>query len=333
MKYTKVFSALAVVALAAACGAENEGGFDESAPLAAAPAASDAAPQSGKSPGGASSAPAANSGVAEASPSDEKPRQAPGSDEAARRAGLPADAELARIDFPDGTVVRFQELGGGVLVSELGPAETAPRFAPVDGTTLSEAFRALAPQRDIPARLADLDHVLGPDSTATPASIRGGDTRGLQKPEIQGQDVERSGQFEQSGGLYPWAQFERDACAFTPQTAFDLKHPNTSGNHSHPVPQVTRAWVAGAADIGDFTIQFCAGSVCNTQFNVAAGTRASLMFTKPPKCKSANCAWWDFVCNLGANVTVCAPARVDVVTHITGSSAGERMHDCEWYVL
>src|SRR5690348_6889898 len=102
-----------VAAMAVACGAA-----DEEAEVMEGAAASYEAPAAGAE---LAAAPAAKAALSSAS----------------------AALELARVDFEDGNQVRFERLGDGLLISEVGPATNAKHYVPAEGETPAEAFRRL----------------------------------------------------------------------------------------------------------------------------------------------------------------------------------------------
>jgi hypothetical protein len=239
--------------------------------------------------------------------------------------------ELARIEFDDGNVLRFEQVGDGMLMLETGPSWNPRHYVPREGVSPLEAFKALAPDLDLPSALVEHDRLMFPHGAKLlPETIRPSDSPALQRLDdgsLVNEDVEHTGQFEQSGGLYPWSQFSQEWCNFAMNSPGDFKHGNSTGGHSHIVQKANHAYIAAGADIGDFGIQFCADDSCNAVYQVSPGTSASLNYSAGQSC-SGSCAWWDFVCKALGPVQVCSPRYRRVVTTMSGISNGERQHDC-----
>ena len=305
MNHVKHWGAVGLVAaIAVACGAA-----DEEAEVMEGGAAAYEAPAAGAE---SQPAPGANGALTPAS----------------------AARELARVDFEDGSQVRFERLGDGLLISEIGPSTNAKHYVPAEGETPAEAFRRLAPRNELPRALFETDRELYPFGAKTVAGAvqiekaAPGSTP-AETQEGSGADVPHTGQFQQSGGLYPYSQFSQNLCNFPIDSPSDFKHGNSTGGHSHIVAKANKAYVAAAADIGDFTIKFCVDTDtnCNAPYQVNPGQSAVLNYDACVSC-SKKCEWWNVACKLLGDVQICTPKYRRMTTTTSGLSSGERHHDC-----
>ncbi|HEY8946080.1 MAG TPA: hypothetical protein VIM73_17550 [Polyangiaceae bacterium] len=247
-----------------------------------------------------------------------------------------AAREIARVEFEDGNVVRFERLGDGLLITEVGPATNPKHYASREETPV-EAFRRLAPRREIPAALIEFDrelYPLGAKSIPGRVSVEKVPSSAAASEEESppGSDVKHTGQFQQSGGLYPYSLFSQNMCNFPLDSPSDFKHGNSTGGHSHIIAKANKAYVAAASDIGDFTIKFCLDNDtnCNAPFQVNPGHSAVLNYDAGQTCKG-NCSWWDLACQILGEVKICTPKYRRMATTTAGLSPGERYHDCAAY--
>src|SRR4051812_8889131 len=102
------------------------------------------------------------------------------------QAEVAANTELARVEFADGNVVRFEELYGGVFVSEHGSELNPRHLLPKAGLTALEAFKSLAPGRSVPAALMQMhERMYPPGATlAQTKSTATGATPQTQEPAV-----------------------------------------------------------------------------------------------------------------------------------------------------
>lgn len=308
MNLVKNWSVVLVAAVAAACGAADDAEVIEGAP----PSTSEPVAA------GVESQAAAGDGAARS------PQSGPTS----------AASEVARVDFEDGNQVRFDRFGEGLLISEVGPATNTKHYFAVDDETPAETFRRLAPRREPPRALLEIDrelYPLGAKSIAGRVQIEHAppSAKVLEKTSPTGSDVQHTGQFQQSSGLLPFSWFSQNMCNFAVNSPGDFKHGNSTGAHSHIIAKANKAYVAGGADIGDFTIKFCVDNDtnCNAPFQVNPGQTASLNYDAGLSC-TKKCEWWNVTCQILGDVQVCTPKFRRVSTTTAGLSSGERHHDC-----
>jgi hypothetical protein len=231
-----------------------------------------------------------------------------------------ADKELARLEFDDGNVVRFEELNGGVLVSELGSELNPRRLVPREGMTALDAFAALAPGREVPARLLQMHQrmhtyrdalTVEPVHSATDAEYDS--------------DLQPGGDFEQ---LFPASTVLANLCNF-PAGSRNYKHTNRTDAHVDVSLDVNSAFMAVAADSGTLNAQLCVGKNeggifdgdCSGKSLVLPGQQSANFYDGGPLDCSESCF-------LGSCVEVCVRKlrRIEVVfEHVSGAL---NFHDC-----
>lgn len=229
-----------------------------------------------------------------------------------------ADKELARLEFDDGNVVRFEEVSGGVLVSELGPELNPRRLLPRAGMTALDAFTALAPGREVPARLLQLHERMHTDPGAFERVHAATDAE-------YDADLQPGGDFEQ---LFPASEFLTNLCSF-PAGSRNYKHTNRSDAHSDVSLDVNSAFMAVATDSGTLNAQLCVGKNeggffdgdCSGKSLVLPGQQSANFYDGGPLDCSESCF-------LGSCVEVCVrkQRRIEVVfEHVSGIL---NFHDC-----
>jgi hypothetical protein len=243
--------------------------------------------------------------------------------------GAGVGRELARLDFENGSVVRFEELADGIVVSELSPAATPSLLGSGRHTTALDAYRRLAPKNAVPAALAEVHRRLHPAALESVEQL-GDATEISETPaaeELQyDSDLEHTGQFQQAGGSYSFSQFLIDACNI-PVTARNYKHGNATSSHTHTTTNVNTAYFAVAADIGIISSRACSNGACGSPIQVQPGFRNSGFFDAGQQC-TGGCAPLDFVCQILGEVRICSPKKVKFEVRNVNISSQIRMHDC-----
>jgi hypothetical protein len=195
---------------------------------------------------------------------------APSAEETAAVAG----AELARIEFEDGNVVRFEDLAGGVLISELGPDHNPRHLVAKEGMTALAMYQALAPGRTVPAALMRMHERLYPTGAALAPSEGAvpGATPVTEEAPFDA-DLEHNGEFQQS---YPAASFLQTMCDFPTNNGLNYKHTNRTDVHTDTSMGVHTAYFAVGADIGTITARACAGKNAGGYFNGICGSTVTV---------------------------------------------------------
>ena len=241
--------------------------------------------------------------------------------------GEPASAsmELARIDFPDGNSVRFEELDGGILVMEVGPELNPLHLMRKEGMSPLEAFRALAPGREVPPALLRAHERIYPTASQLEAE-EVETTTPLTRPDDadlpMDQDLEHNGQFQQSGGSYPASLFVSGMCNF-PMTAPNYIQINNSVPHIETTSNINTAYFAVASDIGIITAKACANNSCGPAIALQAGFHNSGFYAAGQRCSRSCCPL-----GLCGCTEVCTPRKVkfDVITGKVSTTV--RFHEC-----
>jgi hypothetical protein len=231
--------------------------------------------------------------------------------------------ELARIDFSDGNSVRFEELDGGVLVTETGPELNPNHLVPHEGMTALEAFRTLAPGREVPAALMRMHQQLyegGSDLAAEsvqPTAVE-------LSPDA---DLEHNGQFQQTAGSYPYATFNANMCNI-PNVVPNYRFANLTAPFSKSTPGIHTAYFAVGSDIGIITAKACSDNKCGGAITLQAGYHNSGFYDAGDKCEKT-CA----ILGIWSCVTICVPRKVkfDVITNKVSTNV--RYHECAAFTL
>lgn len=184
--------------------------------------------------------------------------------------------ELARIEFDDGNVVRFEALNGGVLVSELGPELNPRRLSPGMARTALDAYKALAPGREIPARLLQMHDSMHSQGDLYSEQV---DSSGSESNVSSDPDVTHDGDFQQA---LPAASFLAEMCNF-PTGNGSYKHTDRTDTHTDASLDINAAYYAVGSDSGTLTAQACVGENaggffdgdCGGAVSVTAGARFS----------------------------------------------------------
>jgi hypothetical protein len=244
-----------------------------------------------------------------------------------------AGAELARVEFDDGNVVRFEELAGGVLVSEIGPLTNARHLVPREGLTALEAFKAMAPARTVPPALLQMHERMypagvtiarEPDDSAAPAA---------EEPSFD-EDAEHDGQFQQS---YPSAQFLAQLCDFPTNNGLNYKHANRTDVHSDTSMGIHTAYYAVAADIGTITLQVCAGKnaggpfvgICSDTGVYNAGLGGSTFYDAGVSCPGDP----NLFCKIFGCPKICTLRKVRFELDHGKISNNVRFHECARFTI
>jgi hypothetical protein len=244
------------------------------------------------------------------------------------QAEVAANTELARVEFADGNVVRFEELYGGVFVSEHGSELNPRHLLPKAGLTALEAFKSLAPGRSVPAALMQMhERMYPPGATlAQTKSTATGATPQTQEPAVD-PDLEHNGEFQQS---LPAANFLSTMCDF-PLSSPSYKHTNRTDAHTDVSLKIHSAYYAAGADIGIMTEQACAGKSdsrgffsgqCNAVTPVQPGFVVSGLYDAGQAC-STSCEFLGTGC-----VTICSPRQVRWDLRHGQISSNVRFHEC-----
>ena len=154
---------------------------------------------------------------------------------------------LARLTLRMETTSRVEELGDGVLVTEVGHMSNTRHLA-VEQTTALGAFKALAPATPAPAALlrahermypagATILKELPAEGLALPAGAAG---------EQYDEDLQHSGQFELPGGAYPFSSFSSQLCNFSSASP-NYIHGDHTSSRVHSTPKVHTAYGRRAA--------------------------------------------------------------------------------------
>ncbi|HEX6276482.1 MAG TPA: hypothetical protein VFZ53_25750 [Polyangiaceae bacterium] len=245
----------------------------------------------------------------------------------ARPAGAAA-AELARIEFPDGNSVRFEELEGGILVTEVGSELNPRHLVPREGMSALAAFRELAPNREVPAALARLHERIYPERALDAEGIQStAPGKALRATPDDAElpldpDLEHNGQFQQSGGSYPAANFIANMCDF-PNTAPNFRSTNHTAAHTKTTPDIHTAYFATASDIGIITARACANNNCGNTVTLQAGFHSSGFYDAGNKCDETCCLF-----GLCGCVSICTPRKVSFAQVSGKISSSVRFHEC-----
>lgn len=239
--------------------------------------------------------------------------------------GLPSDAELAgegvelaRIDFSDGNSVRFEVLDGGVLVTEVGSDLNPKHLLPREGMTALEAFRSLAPGREVPAALLRMHERLyegGSDLSA--------ETVQPEAAELPvDRDLEHNGQFQQTAGSYPYATFNANMCNI-PNVVPNYRMSNVTTAFTKSTPDINTAYFAVASDIGIVTAKACSNGSCGGPTTLQAGYHNSGFYDAGQKCEKSCLILGTWNC-----VTVCTRKKVKFDVVVGKVSNSVRYHEC-----
>lgn len=231
--------------------------------------------------------------------------------------------ELARVEFSDGNVVQFESIEGGVLISELGPAINPPHLTPRDGLTALEAFKALAPDRSVPAALLrahERMYPAGAKLVAAPKELASEKSAPASELPFDA-NMEHNGEFQQATGSLPAATFLKTWCDFTTTDGLSYKHTSRTDTHNDISLKIHSAYSAHGADIGIITAQVCF-DVDKTPNNCNA-----IASTNPGFARTFT---WDggLSCSSGGGVTICIPRQVRLDIRYGKVSSSVRFHDC-----
>lgn len=231
-----------------------------------------------------------------------------------------AEQEIARLEFDDGNVVRFEEVSGGVLVSELGPELNRRRLVPREGLTALDVFTELAPGRAVPTRLLEMHERMHTERDAlTIERVQAGTDAAYDA------DLEPGGDFEQ---LFPAQTFLDNLCNF-PAGSRNYKHTNRTDAHRDVSLDVNTAFMAVATDSGSLNAQLCVGKNeggffdgdCSNKTLILPGQQSANFYDGGPFDCSETCF-------LGSCTEVCVrkQRRIEVVfEHVSGNL---NFHDC-----
>lgn len=237
-------------------------------------------------------------------------------------------AELARVEFDDGNVVRFEALQGGVLVSELGSDLNPRRIPQTAGLTALAAFEKLAPGREVPERLLQMHERM--HSAQSVAAERFDGARKAESEQLD-PDLEHDGEFQQS---YPASTFLSVMCDF-PTGNGSYKHTNRTDAHPDISMDVHMTYFAVGSDLGIITAQPCAGEnlggffdgECGSTVPVQAGYHNSGFYDAGPNqvCEGGS----GFLeCTLFGCYTVCYHPQVRFELHYGKVSTNVNFHEC-----
>jgi hypothetical protein len=243
--------------------------------------------------------------------------------------GEAAGALLARLEFDDGNVVQFEELDGGVLVTELGALLNSRHLSPKPGVSALELFKTMAPGRAVPTSLLRMHERMYTRGSiegkaiegklGTPSDVSDGK---LQTPD---QDLEHSGEFEQA---YPAANFLSQMCNF-PLGNGSYKHTNRTDAHPDISLNVHNAYYAFGSDKGSVKGTACVGKnkggvfdgKCGNSYVVQAGGAASAYYD----------AGDTHICSGGAGgVTVCVLNYKRLELRWVKVSTSVNFHECTY---
>jgi hypothetical protein len=237
-------------------------------------------------------------------------------------------AELARVEFEDGNVVRFEALSGGVLITELGSEENPRHFQPKEGLTALEAFRTLAPEHEVPEALLRAHERMYPaDVTIAPPASETDTTPSSEELPLD-PDLEHNGEFQQS---LPSATFLANMCNF-PTGSGSYKHPNRTDVHVDTSMNVHTAYYAVGADIGIIKSRACAGKNtggifkgnCSTWTTTNPGGVASAYYDAGIACPDDP----NWLCELFGCPKICELRKVRLDIWHDKISNSVRFHDC-----
>ncbi|MET0411502.1 MAG: hypothetical protein ABW217_09400 [Polyangiaceae bacterium] len=237
-----------------------------------------------------------------------------------------ADKELARLEFEDGNVVRFEALHDGVLVSEMGADLNPRRLVPREGMTALDAFRALAPGRAVPVRLLQMHVQMYSGGNAITAERNESDPAATESDP----DLEHDGDFQQA---LPASAFLSVMCDF-PTGNGSYKHSNRTDAHTDASLDVHSAYFAVGSDSGTVTTQACVGENtggffdgdCGGTTAVPAGFQTSAFYDAGP---DQICDGGDgFGCELFGCVEVCYRPLVRFELNYGKISPSVNFHEC-----
>ena len=242
----------------------------------------------------------------------------PGGDVAQTHGASASGTRVAQLDFEDGNQVFFEELDGGVLVTEVGPQTNLPHLKVKPEMTALAAFQALAPSRAVPNALMKAHlHMYPVDAVTEPVK----DEAIVEGSKLDA-DLEHNGQFQQSA--LPFATFAAQMCDF-PTTSPNYKHHNVTTSHTHPTDKVNTAYYAVGSDVGIITAKACVNGTCSTTANVQAGVQLSGFYDGGLACDK-DCSHILFF-SLGC-VSICNKKQVKFEGVFSAISSRVRYHDC-----
>lgn len=236
--------------------------------------------------------------------------------------------ELARLEFDDGNVVRFEALKGGVLVTELGSDLNPRRIPQMAGLTALAAFERLAPGREVPERLLQMhESMYSAQSAAAERFDRASEPASLPFDP----DLEHDGDFQQA---YPASTFLNVMCDF-PTGNGSYKHTNRTDAHMDASMDVHMAYFAVGSDLGTITAQPCAGEneggffdgECGSTIPVQAGYHNSGFYDAGPNQVCSGGSGF-LECTLFGCFTVCYHPQVRFELRYGKVSTNVNFHEC-----
>ncbi len=250
-------------------------------------------------------------------------------DTAQPQAETSASTELARVEFDDGRVVRFEELAGGILISDFGPSTSTPRLVPQAGMKALDAFKAVAPGRAVPAALLQMHERMYPAGATVVPEANTGEVFEAEEPSFD-EDAEHNGEFQQS---LPSSNFSSRFCNFPTGNGLNYKHMNRTDVHTDTSMGIHTAYYAIGADIGTITLQACAGKNAGGYFSgICAPTAAvynegyggSTYYDAGIACPGDP----NLLCRIFGCPKICTPRKVRFELHHGKISSNVRFHEC-----
>jgi hypothetical protein len=228
-------------------------------------------------------------------------------------AGQPSPSEVARIEFEDGGVVSFHVVDDVIAINETGHLGKDPHYVS-SGQTPAEAFRSLAPDREIPEELK----VEGLRFSAPP-NVR------AEQAEATAILVEKD-----HNGRFPFSDLQ-PSCNFNigiglpdldeRHMTYWIKNDRTS-NGSSATKRAGRGWSLAAADLGEVRHEIVRSGFPLLQHIIQQGHFDLWDWTSP---RTEVC---EESCFLFSCTEICATLGPNSRADIVGVDAGENYHHC-----
>lgn len=234
--------------------------------------------------------------------------------------------EVARIEFEDGGVVSFHVVDDVVAINETGYLGNDPHYVS-SGQTPAEAFRSLAPDRELPEALKveGLRFSAPPDVLADVlADVR------VEQNAPPADPIEKH-----HNGRFPFSDLQ-PSCNFnigvglpdleTRHQTYWIKNDRTS-NGSSATKRAGKGWSLAAADLGEVRHEIVRSGFPLMQHVIPQG-HWDLWDWTSPRTQVCEESCFFFSCT-----KVCANLGPSTRADITGVSSGESYHHCGYLDL
>jgi hypothetical protein len=236
---------------------------------------------------------------------------------------------LARIEFPEGNVVTFKQIGSLVLIGESGSAPNPPRYHQADPNERpTDAFRRLAPGTEVPPALLDAEraaHVTAQSGQQPQVTVEKGHFEGSQPDETN--QAPLSSALQDPGGSCSSSWFNSAVCGFPSGPSGqgppkDIWRLYDWWNGAYENANASWGYHAACADIGDILLSVNVANVGSYQQTIFQGDWYYWSWWAGNQCFTT-CYFWSCFTGCENNV-VYATSNILNATN-------KRFHYCGYY--